>query len=488
MSGLRSASSPVGAFSFFLFVGGIGLAIGKASAFLPPQVVLMLSGSLAILVLSFFSANFTASLIVLAMLLSPEIAVGNVPGRDITIRVEDLLLIVLGGIGMLRLAASRQARLHVSTPLNPPIILYSLSFILSTALAMMLMGLSPLRGTFFALKYIEYFVIYYLTLGVVQTRKEYKLFLTLFLITFAIVNIFAWTQAATVNRVAAPFEGDQPEPNTLGGYQVLIFAVIMGLFLYTRSVFLKVIYIGMILMMIFPFLRTLSRASFTAIVPTYLSFLWFTGRKRTLLVSVFFLAVILAVLFLPEQVRTRIKDTFTAHEQKDIAPVTVAGITFGPSASARLRSYIRACEEWQKRPVLGWGITGAGFIDGQYFRNLVELGAIGVLAFVFLLGSIYKSVYRIYRQTNDPLYKGLALGVLAGHVGMIFHATTANTFILIRIMEPYWFLMAMVMMIPKVEEVERQKAREAPLPEPVLKVPEKKPAGYSPRNIDYVLN
>ncbi len=60
--------------------------------------------------------------------------------------------------------------------------------------------------------------------------------------------------------------------------------------------------------------------------------------------------------------------------------------------------------------------------------------------------------YRVFKVSHDPFDKGLAIGFLAGFIGLLFHAIGANTFILVRIMEPFWFIAAMVMMIPSLEK------------------------------------
>jgi hypothetical protein len=39
-------------------------------------------------------------------------------------------------------------------------------------------------------------------------------------------------------------------------------------------------------------------------------------------------------------------------------------------------------------------------------------------------------------------------------VGLLVHSVGANTFIIVRIMEPFWFLTALIVMIPRFEGAE----------------------------------
>jgi hypothetical protein len=76
--------------------------------------------------------------------------------------------------------------------------------------------------------------------------------------------------------------------------------------------------------------------------------------------------------------------------------------------------------------------------------------------FFILTATILREAFKVKQTVADPLHKGLAGGFLAGFVGLLFHAIGANTFIIVRIMEPFWFIAAMVIMLPEIEKNENQ--------------------------------
>jgi O-antigen ligase len=104
---------------------------------------------------------------------------------------------------------------------------------------------------------------------------------------------------------------------------------------------------------------------------------------------------------------------------------------------------------------LGYGVTGYSFLDAQYPRVLAESGLVGFAAFVALLVAIYRNAIKTRRQyADDPFYLGVSTGFLAGFFALLVHALGANTFIIVRIMEPFWFLTAIVIMIPQIEPLQ----------------------------------
>ena len=55
------------------------------------------------------------------------------------------------------------------------------------------------------------------------------------------------------------------------------------------------------------------------------------------------------------------------------------------------------------------------------------------------------------KDAKNPYFKGLAIGFFAGYIGLLFHALGANTFIIVRIMEPFWFFAGIIAVLPELE-------------------------------------
>jgi O-antigen ligase len=85
---------------------------------------------------------------------------------------------------------------------------------------------------------------------------------------------------------------------------------------------------------------------------------------------------------------------------------------------------------------------------------LVEAGLVGLVAFLWLLWRILRTAWDTYQRTNGTRFEGLALGYLAGFLAMITHCIGANTFIIVRIMEPFWFLTGAIAVLPLLQETD----------------------------------
>jgi O-antigen ligase len=160
-------------------------------------------------------------------------------------------------------------------------------------------------------------------------------------------------------------------------------------------------------------------------------------------------ALLLSPLFLPSSVKDRILFTFTQEKTSD--QVQIGGLHLDTSTSARILNFKSLLQDLPKHPLLGYGITGYPFIDAQYPKVLIETGVLGLVAFFYLLYSIFKMAIKHMNVVKTPYFKGLAIGFLAGYIGLLFHAIGANTFIIVRIMEPFWFFAGIIAVLPALE-------------------------------------
>ena len=425
-----------------------------------PIVVLAIGCGIFILIVSFISTEVTLYILIFSMLLGPEIILGETAGRadigrGVSLRLDDILLVIIGFSWFAKTAIYKELGLFLKTPLNKPIACYVAVCLFSTVIGMMYERVEIKTGFFFVLKYIEYFIVYFMVVNNIRNKRQIRMFILAMLITCAIVSIIAILQIPGGGRVTAPFEGEVGEPNTLGGYLVLILSIVAGLFLTTESRRNK-IFLGLLSILVFmPFLATQSRSSYLAIVPLYFTLLILSKKKIGLILTMI-VFITLGIFFMPSTVKDRIAYTFT--QLKHSGQMELGGIRIDTSTSNRLRSWKDVItKDWIKHPILGHGITGYRFLDAQYPRVLAETGLLGLAAFFWLIYSLFTVILKTYQNTRDRFHKGLSLGFLAGLVAMLAHAIGANTFIIVRIMEPFWFLAGIVMMVPALEMGKKEK-------------------------------
>jgi len=457
MAALESSAS-IRIILLWLLAVGVVYALAGPVASTAPSTTLMLALGFVVIIIAFMSTEAAIYILICSMLLSPEFGAtegGVAEARSVTVRADDFLILLIGFSWLARTAIQKELGLFPHTPLNRPIITYIVACAFPTALGIMVGRVQGLSGVFYLLKYIEYFIIFFMIINYVYSEKLARSFVMVALITCALVSVYGILQIPGGGRVSAPFEGQAGEPNTFGGYLVLMLSIVMGLYLTSTDRRTKRWLLILAALIIIPLLFTLSRASWAAAAGMYITLIIFSNR-RGMLIGVGVLMAAMAPLVLPQQVTLRAISTFQA-ERGYRATEQLGGLALDPSASARVTTNRLAFEAWQDNPIWGYGITGSGvFLDSQYFRTLVELGVIGLVAFLWLTWSALKIGKHSYVHGKSEYSRGLSLGYMAGLVALMVHGIGSTTFIIIRIMEPFWLLTAIVMLYPTLEEVEEE--------------------------------
>ena len=415
---------------------------------------------LGVLVLTFIDTDFAIYALIFSMLLSPEFGSRTTHGEGVTIRIDDILLFIILFTWLAKSALYKELVMFKKSPLNKPIAYYTFICFFATGVGMLFNHVKPLNGLFFVIKYIEYFMVYFLVVNHVRSKKQFDRFVIAMLVTFAIVVIIAVIQIPTGKRLTAPFEGDAGEPNTLGGYLIFIIAINLSLILKPGIIphpKHRRLLLWLTAISVFPFLLTNSRGSWVAGIPVIIAYIILSSRRWIIVGFVVFL-ILMAPIILPDTVVDRVRYTFK--KQQGYAATlqeNVGGLTLDTSASERVRSWKDAWTGIKKSPLFGYGITGWRFLDAQYMRVLIETGFFGLGLFMYLLYSILNETWKIYKNSKIPFFKYFALGFLVATISMMTHGIGANTFIIIRIMEPFWLVCGLVISIPYIEEIEMKK-------------------------------
>jgi len=408
-----------------------------------------------VFILVFVRTEIGLYLALLSMLLSPEFILGGrgslAEAREVVLRAEDLLLIVIALSWLAKTAVNKELGLVLATPLNRPILAYFLTTLVATLVGYMTGTVKTVGGFLYVLKYMEYFVVYYMVVNNVQDRAQAWRLVRVAFFAAVVVSLIGIAQIPSGERVSAPFEGEVGEPNTFGGYLLIMMGLAAGLLLESPRAKTRMLSLGFLVVLAIPFLYTLSRASYLGFLPLVAVLALLSSRRR-LMAGLLLLLLVgspLVVYLFPTPVVKRVLYTFEPEAGQPT--VRLGQVAFDPSTSERLISFQQAVEGWVKRPILGYGVTGFMFMDAQYPRILVETGVLGLAAFLWLVWALLRSSLRAFRALKEPTDRGLALGFLAGTAGLLTHAIGANSFIIVRIMEPFWFFAGIVTMLPMLQ-------------------------------------
>jgi O-antigen ligase len=420
----------------------VAVWIGRAPLCLP----LVVAAAAILFAAVVLRAEAGLFIVIGSMLLSPEIALGAAgrggidASRSVVLRTEDLVLMLVGFAWLARMAIHKDLGAVRRTRLNGTIGAYVACCLLSTLLGIEAARLNPLVALCYVLKYVEYFFIFFITVNYVRTPRQMERLLTALLLTAALITLYAWWQIPSGLRPSAPFEGSTGEPNTLGGYLVLIFSIACALALEAPDHRVRIACGLLSLAIVPPLLATLSRSSWLAFLAS-LGALVILLPRRTRLLGAATAGITLLLLFMPGRIEDRVASTFTSSASESLH---VGRVHLDTSSSARIASWSTALQGWKQHPFLGWGITGYGFLDAQYFRVLVEIGLVGFVAFTALILGCLGSFRQARATLRNPLARALGAGMLAGLAGILVHSIGTNTFLLIRIMEPFWMLTGLV--------------------------------------------
>ena len=185
---------------------------------------------------------------------------------------------------------------------------------------------------------------------------------------------------------------------------------------------------------IFAILYTFSRGAYLAVLVSAFILGALKDRKLLLVGVVFLLTWQLVV---PNAVRQRVNMTQTANGQLEA------------SAKERVRLWEDAEASILSDPIFGTGfatyqltyhIDNLRDTHNWYVKVMVETGIIGLAMIAFMLQQILALAYRLFKKAEDPLYRGLGLGLFVATCSCIVANFFGDRWTYLEITGPLWVL------------------------------------------------
>ncbi|HBC86816.1 MAG TPA: hypothetical protein DCZ94_07675 [Lentisphaeria bacterium] len=434
-------------------------SISLDNPYLP--IIALLGVSMAIA--TFYFPRFGLFIMLFFVMISTDMPVGG--GKDnvrpATIRFEDIVLLLVSIGWVLNRAKTRSLSSIKESRLYKPILAMSLIIIIATIFGILQNTVQLNKGILYSMKRLEYFWIFFMTYNLMETKDDAWLSIRLFLVGAAAVSVIGIAQFTVLPMSELAAGGSTAtagfgRANTLADFYLIIFGVAIGLFIHCRDKKWISIYVVLISLFALAIMMTKSRGAYVSIPFILVVVAYFSRNVKFIIIvatlSSFALLYQIGSIFITSQTAEVILTKHTddiKYQVESIGDVIKKGPTADSSMKARYDAWNWAIPEIKKYPLFGHGVGSKPlyFFDNQYVAELYDTGILGLLIFIYLNLIIFTTVFIFYKGVDDDFSKGLALGFMGGHIGILIHGITITNFYTIINMEAFWFILAIIMLL-----------------------------------------
>jgi len=276
------------------------------------------------------------------------------------------------------------------------------------------------------------FTLFLLIKNIIHTRQQIERIITIMFCSLAIPVSVAYYQLltrseSTFSRMGAHrVYGTLVHPNPFALYLGFFLVITLLLFLAEK----KMRYAALAVVLLIPFFATLSLTGIVMIVVSLMVVGMLKYRKHVVVGLIIISVIILSVAPLQE----RLSKLIDVNLKQEIETGEVS-----TSFSWRLYWWSLVWTKAKAKPVLGYGLHTAELVDpregegmtvfaphNDFLRVTLELGFLGLMAYVYLLAAIGIWIWRCYKQIEDDRNKNFALGILTIYIAFITGSFASN--------------------------------------------------------------
>lgn len=410
--------------------------------------------------------KYGAAALLLVIPLYPKFPVFGVSGTYVAIRIEDFIIAALGIFWLVYLLRDFKKDAQWPDKLNRALLLFFSVGLLSVISAIFLTEtVRPHIALLHWARRIEYIIPFFIGLLAIKSGARPRFFAEVFFIASFLVFVYGAGQIyadfpviSTQNqeyskglalrwipgaRVHSTFAGHYD----LAAFLVMVFPLaIASLFVLKKIIERAILLFVVILPAFWIFLQTESRISFFAFLVGVSFTLWLI-RKRVFIIPFIILSLLGMLLF--SDLGLRYQDTIKIYKDKlikNVIPPVFAQETTAPedrSTSIRFNvEWPRAVRAFSKNPFLGTGYSSITLAtDNDYLRLLGEVGLVGALAFLLVLGRLGEELWKRLKSFQRLDFNtAFVAAFFGGFVGILINATFIDVFEASKVAIIFWTL------------------------------------------------
>lgn len=334
-----------------------------------------------------------------------------------------------------------------------------------------------------------WFVIgfYFIATQIFKTEANIRRYLWLYMIPLLVVAIYTMAVHATHNFAQKPAHWVmQPffKDHTSYGAVLAMYYPLLWAYLWSKNLSLntKIVISVIIAIMTLAIILSYTRAAWVSLAGVLVLYIlvqakirwWFVVMAGIGLIGAFFVFQERVIMKL-EKNRQDSSDDLAEHVN------SISNVATDASNLERINRWNAALRMFEERPVLGFGpgtykffyapyqhssqltIISTNFGDlgnahSEYFGPLAEMGVLGAITFLLIIGiAIYKFVV-VYYDTKSREMKLVVMGTFLGFITYVVHGALNNYLDLDKANVPFWGFLAILVSI---ELYHKEKSDEA---------------------------
>lgn len=400
------------------------------------------------LILSWRNIRLSISLLIIYVFVSPKIILATNFSEAVFVRFDDLALLAISFITLIRF--KKEDTYFLNSPLDRQIFSFLIVLLLSIINGIFVGSISrPLVSSLYFIKLCEYFLFFYLIYFYTKTKEDTIYYLKVCLLGQFIISsygVFEYFHPLATLPYPALYRIYERgffygQSNHLGGLLAFFICLVVGLIIFTDNFRNKILLAIIVFVSIFAFYWTYSRQAQINLAVSLLTLGILSLSRISLRAKlVFFLILLIFILI-------ALSSTLTQERIFSIKSVIFSNDINTSSFIFRLKQWEKAFSDTKNYLILGSGLGSRqrAFYESQWVMFLAETGIIGLLLYFWLIYKASKLILKVFLNTNDNLYKGLAAGYFSGLVGLFAQGFVCNVFIVTVIAAPFYVLLALIL-------------------------------------------